>query len=181
MRIVAGAAKGRRLRAPREGTRPTSERAREALFNTLGDLEGLRVLELFAGSGALGLEALSRGASTVSFVEFARPACAVLRANIAAVDLPGAQLHCASVAAFLRRDGQGGPFDLVLADPPYSYPDAELAEVLADVALDRWLAPGGLVVVERSARSPQPPWPEQITPGQQRRYGDAALWYGHRR
>jgi 16S rRNA (guanine966-N2)-methyltransferase len=179
VRIVAGAAKGRRLRTPRAGTRPTSERAREALFGSLGDIEGLRVLELYAGSGALGLEALSRGAAAVTFVESARAACAVLRANIAAVDLPGACLQCTSVAAFLRRETSDDAFDLVLADPPYSLGEAELARVLSD--LPPRLAPGGVVVVERSARGGEPAWPDQITPGRQRRYGDAVLWYGHRR
>jgi 16S rRNA (guanine966-N2)-methyltransferase len=179
MRIVAGAAKGRRLKAPREGTRPTSERAREALFASLGPLDGLRVLELYAGSGALGLEALSRGAAAVTFVESSRPTCAVLRANVAAVDLPGAHVHCTRVERFLRRDPDAGAFDLALADPPYSLGEEELAAVLAD--LPRRLAPGGVVVVERSARSPGPAWPEQITPERQRRYGDAALWYGRRR
>jgi 16S rRNA (guanine966-N2)-methyltransferase len=181
MRIVAGAAKGRRLRVPPKGTRPTSERAREALFNSLRDVAGMRVLELFAGSGALGLEALSRGAISVTFVESARAACAALCTNIAAVSLPGAVLHCVPVTAFLRRDTNDGPFDLVLADPPYELGESDVAQVLAELVLGQWLAPQATVVLERSARSPQPCWPDQITPGPKRRYGDAVLWYGHRR
>lgn len=181
MRIVAGAAKGRRLRVPPKGTRPTSERAREALFNSLGDVEGLRVLELFAGSGALGLEALSRGAIAVTFVESARSAIAALRSNIAVVGLPGAVVHCMPVSAFLRRDPNDGPYDLVLADPPYELSENDVAGVLTAIASERWLAAGGTVVLERSARSPQPCWPDQITRGPQHRYGDAVLWYGHRR
>ena len=181
-RIVAGVAKGRRLAVPSQGTRPTSDRAREALFNSLRsdlDLDGARVLDLFAGSGAVGLEALSRGASAVTLVESDRSACAVLRANVAAVGLDGAHVICRPVAAFLA--GAAEPHDLVFADPPYALSEDELAGVLTALAGGGWLAESAVVVVERSVRSPAPAWPSVIETMRDRRYGEGVLWYGRRR
>ena len=179
-RIVAGAAKGRRLAVPAKGTRPTSERAREALFNSLHglvDLAGARVLDLFAGTGAVGLEALSRGAAEACFVESDRAACDALRRNIAAVGLAGAQLYRAQVAAFLVARGPDQPFDLAFLDPPYAYRDDHLATLLGSLT-EQWLAPEAVVVVERSARGAEPRWPTQVTLLKQRRYGEGMLWYG---
>ena len=125
VRIVAGVAGGRRLVVPPRGTRPTSDRVREAVFSAVQarrDLEGTRVLDLYAGSGALGLEALSRGAAQVRFVEFDRRAGAVLRRNIEALGLPGAEVTIADVAVVVRGD-PGQPYDVVLADPPYALDD----------------------------------------------------------
>jgi 16S rRNA (guanine966-N2)-methyltransferase len=178
-RIVAGAAKGRRLTVPARGTRPTSERAREALFNTLRaylDLDGAAVLDLYAGSGAVGLEALSRGAARVVLVESDRNAAQALQRNVATVGLPGAQVVRRPVAAALGAAPE--PFDFVFADPPYDLPDAEVAELLAVLAGGGWLAGSAVVVVERSARSPEPVWPAGIALITQRRYGDGQLWYG---
>lgn len=180
MRIVAGLAKGRRLTAPAAGTRPTSDRAREALFNSLAgmlDLDGARVLDLYAGTGAVGLEALSRGAAEAVFVETGRAALAALRRNVAAVGLPGARVVPREVRAFLASD-PGQPFDLVFADPPYDLADHVLAGVLELLAPR--LAASGYVVVERAVRSPAPPWPPFVTPVRERRYGDGVLWYGRR-
>jgi 16S rRNA (guanine966-N2)-methyltransferase len=181
VRIVAGAAKGRRLAAPASGTRPTSDRAREALFNSLAadiDLDGSRVLDLFAGTGAVGLEALSRGAAEAVFVESNRAALEVLRRNVTTVGLPGAHPVGRSVNAFLGTAPEQ-PFDLVFADPPYDLDDAQLAGVLEALAAPGWLAPGAHVVVERAARSGPPPWPAAlITPVRDKRYGDGVLWYG---
>jgi 16S rRNA (guanine966-N2)-methyltransferase len=179
-RIVAGEAKGRRLAVPPAGTRPTSERAREALFNSLGglvDLDGARVLDLFAGTGAVGLEALSRGAAAVWFVESDRGACDVLRRNIATVGLGGATLHRAQVASFLAGRAPDEPFDVAYLDPPYAYAEDELAAVL-EALVGGWLAPAAVVVVERSARGAEPRWPIHVTPLKQRRYGEGMLWYG---
>lgn len=125
MRIVAGAARGRRLAVPAAGTRPTSDRVRESVFAALesayGSLAGLRVLDLYAGSGAFGLEALSRGAAALTLIERDRRAAAVLRRNVEAVGLPGAAVIVRDVTAVLRtRPAQ--PYDLVLADPPYDTP-----------------------------------------------------------
>jgi 16S rRNA (guanine966-N2)-methyltransferase len=184
VRIVAGLAKGRRLAAPADGTRPTSDRARESLFNSLAtmlDLAGARVLDLFAGTGAVGLEAMSRGAAAAVFVESDRAAAEVLRRNVDTVGLPGATIVRRPVAAFLG-GAPDAPFDLVFADPPYALPDADLTGVLTALGERGWLAPDAVVVVERSSRSAGPPWPEAfITPVRERRYGEGTLWYGRRR
>lgn len=180
-RIVAGAAKGRPLAVPPRGTRPTSDRAREALFSTLAgllDLDSARVLDLFAGTGAVGLEALSRGAEHVTFVESDRTAATTVQRNADAVGLPGARVVRSTVDAFLsgRPDD---PFDLAFVDPPYALDEPALAAVL--LALTGWLTPGGIVVVERSARGPEPQWPDVIQSVKQKRYGEGLLWYGRRR
>ncbi|MGY1710415.1 16S rRNA (guanine(966)-N(2))-methyltransferase RsmD [Geodermatophilus sp. SYSU D00758] len=179
-RIVAGAARGRRLRVPPSGVRPTGERAREALFNSLGsllDLQGATVLDLYAGSGALGLEALSRGADDVVLVENAPRVLPVLRANVAAVGLPGARVVVGSVPAVVA-----GPapvrFDLVLADPPYATPPAEVVGVLESLVTGGWLAEAAVVVVERPAREDPWPWPTPLRGLRDRRYGEAVLRYG---
>lgn len=182
-RIVAGVAKGRRLAVPDKGTRPTSDRAREALFSSLAallELAGARVLDLYAGTGAVGLEALSRGAAQAVFVEDDRTAVEVLRRNVAGLDLPGAEVVRRRVAAFLATEPPS-PSELVFADPPYALPDTELAEVLAALAGNGWLAASAVVVIERSARSGAPPWPAQVTPLHERRYGEGVLWYGRAR
>jgi 16S rRNA (guanine966-N2)-methyltransferase len=182
-RIVGGQARGRRLAVPPRGTRPTSERAREALFNTLRgelDLTGARVLDLYAGSGAVGLEALSRGAKATVFVESDRRAAAVLQDNITALGLDGATVHRCPATTFLSAVGAAEPFDLVFVDPPYAVSAATIGAVLATLAEDRWLVPGGVVVVERSWRDPQPSWPSEIKAIKQRRYGEGCLWYGRR-
>ncbi len=182
-RIIAGTAGGRRLAVPGgRSTRPTSDRAREGLFGAvlamLGTLEGAAVLDLYAGSGAVGLEALSRGAADVTLVESDPGAAQVIRQNIEAVGLPGARLVQDRVARALRRGpGQGRGRDLVFADPPYSAGDEELREVLVELAGHGWLAPAALVIVERDARSRPPPWPAGFAQDRSRRYGETVLWY----
>lgn len=176
-RIIAGQARGRRLAVPSEGTRPTSDRMREALFSALlarMDLTGARVLDLYAGSGALGLEAMSRGASEVVLVESDARAAAVARANAATVGLAGCTVFCAKVSAVLGASA-GGPFDLVLADPPYALGEDAVTEVLQTLAEGDWLAEGSLVVLERSARGPDTSWPAELDCGLVRRYGEARL------
>jgi 16S rRNA (guanine966-N2)-methyltransferase len=183
-RIVAGSAKGRRLAVPPRGTRPTSDRAREAMFSSLAglvELEGRRVLDLFAGTGAVGLEALSRGAAAVCFVESDRAVCEILRRNVDAVALPGAEIHRRPAAAYLVGSGADEPFDLVFADPPYAFADEPLAVLLTTLATPRWLAESAVVVVERSVRGREPSWPEAIEPIKHKRYGEGVLWYGRRR
>lgn len=182
-RIVGGAAKGRRLAVPPRGTRPTSDRAREALFNSLAgliDIDGARVLDLFAGTGAVGLEALSRGAASACFVESDRAACEVLRRNVESVGLPGAEVHRHQAAAYLVGAGADEPFDLVFADPPYAFGEQPLAVLLSTLTTPRWLAVTAIIVVERSARGPEPHWPEAIESVKQKRYGEGVLWYGRR-
>ena len=177
MRVIAGELGGRRLRVPRgDGTRPTADRAREGLFSSLQsllDLDGAQVLDLYAGSGALGIEALSRGAGGATFVEQDPAAAAVIEANVAALGLVGARVVTSAVEAFLA--GPPHPFDLVLADPPY---DHDVAPALA--AAVAWLLPGGVAAVERSSRDAALAWPEGLTGVRSRRYGEATLWYGFR-
>jgi 16S rRNA (guanine966-N2)-methyltransferase len=180
--VIAGAAGGRRLRVPPgQGTRPTSDRAREGLFGSLlselGGLGGLRVLDLYAGSGAVGLEALSRGAASVLLVESDARAATVARANIAAVGLPGAAVAAMSVERTLGRPPDGGRYDLAFADPPYALSGAAVTAVLERLGAG-WLADGALVVVERATRSGPVDWPPGYAPAKSRRYGEASFWYG---
>jgi len=183
-RIIAGVARGRRLSVPAgTGTRPTSDRAREGLFATItavhGPLRQAGVLDLYAGSGAVGLEALSRGAERALFVESDPAAARVIRANIAAVGLPGGRLIAGTVATALRR-GPGGepPFDVVVADPPYATGDGEVTAMLAALHEGGWLAPGALLAVERASRSGPVLWPAGFSSDRSRRYGEATFWYG---
>lgn len=183
-RIIAGVAGGRRIAVP-EGrtTRPTSDRVREALFasvlSDLGSLAGLRVLDLYAGSGAIGLEALSRGAEHALLVEADRRAAAVIRRNIARTGLSGARLVVDRVERVVERGPDGGPYDLVVADPPYAVGEQEVTAVLAALRGRGWLAAGALVVVERSSRGDTLRWPDGYLEAKSRKYGEARLWYGH--
>ncbi len=182
-RVVAGAARGRRLAVPPgRGTRPTSDRAREGLFSTLeallGTLSGRRFADLYAGSGAVGLEALSRGAASVLLVEEDRAALSTLRANVAAVGLPGATVVAGDVARLGGSGHAGEAYDVVFLDPPYALPDDAVRAVLTDLAAGRWLAPGAVVVVERETRGGPFAWPGGFTGDRDRRYGEGSLWYG---
>jgi 16S rRNA (guanine966-N2)-methyltransferase len=182
-RVIAGAARGRRLAVPAgRHTRPTSDRAREGLFGTLmalrGSMDGLRVLDLYAGSGAVGLEALSRGAGHVLLVEADPRAARVIRGNIEAVGLPGAELVTDRVGRVLPRGPGPGRYDLVLADPPYALADGEVTGMLTGLAGHGWLAPAAVVVVERATRSGPVGWPPGYAADRSRRYGDTTFWYG---
>ena len=162
---------------PARGTRPTTDRVREALFNVLAarrDFDGLRVLDLYAGSGALGLEALSRGATSAIFVENDSRTTAVIERNIAALGLPGARVRRGAVATVLAA-GTDPPVDLVLADPPYDVPAADVDAVLASLDRNGWVGPGSVVVVERSVSSPEVSWPAGWTAWPVRRYGDTRV------
>jgi 16S rRNA (guanine966-N2)-methyltransferase len=179
-RVIAGIAGGRRLKVPPSGVRPTGDRAREGLFNSLGsllDLDGARVLDLYAGSGALGLEALSRGAAEVVFVESGPRVLPVLRANLAAVGRPGGRVIAGSVPTVLAGPAPAR-FDVVLADPPYATAVEEVLGVLRALVAGRWLADGAVVVVERSSREEPWEWPTPLAGLRDRRYGEALLRYG---
>jgi 16S rRNA (guanine(966)-N(2))-methyltransferase RsmD len=183
-RIVAGTRGGRRIGTPPgRDTRPTSDRVREGLFSTLSavtDLQDSRFVDLYAGSGAVGLEAASRGASAVLLVESDARAARIVRENIAALGLGQVcQLSAARVATALA-DSPGEPFDIVFADPPYAMDDQEIARMLTALVERPWLTADAWVVVERSTRSPEPLWPEGVTPDRSRRYGESLLWYGRR-
>jgi 16S rRNA (guanine966-N2)-methyltransferase len=181
-RVIAGEAGGRRLAVPDgRDTRPTSDRAREGLFATitsmLGSLARARVLDLYAGSGAVGLEALSRGAEHVLLVEQGTRASRVIRENIEAIGLPGAVLAADRVERVLARGPDGGRYDVVFADPPYALADAAVSRVLSLLAGQGWLAPGALVIVERATRSGPLNWPDEFVSAKSRRYGEATFWY----
>jgi len=186
-RVIAGEAGGRRLAVPDgRDTRPTSDRAREGLFATIvsmtGSLAGARVLDLYAGSGAVGLEALSRGAEHVLLVESGSRAAGVIRDNIEAIGLAGAEVVTGRVERVLARGparpGQGrGRYDVVFADPPYALAADEVSGMLT-LLLTGWLAPDALVIVERATRSGPVSWPAGFVPDRARRYGEATFWYG---
>jgi 16S rRNA (guanine966-N2)-methyltransferase len=169
VRIIAGSCRGARIAAPKGvATRPTGDRVREAAFNLIGPVDGASVLDLFAGSGAMGLEALSRGAASATFVESDAAACRAIADNLAKLKLTGARIACADVLWTLRQERRA--YDLVLVDPPYER-WAELEPKLGD-QLPRVLAPAGLLVVETASRTePSLPLPIRTS----RRYGSARL------
>jgi 16S rRNA (guanine966-N2)-methyltransferase len=180
-RIIGGAAGGRRIATPKgDQTRPTSDRVREALFSALeswsGSLHGLRFLDLYAGSGAVGLEAWSRGATGVTLVESDRRTAALIAGNARELGFREADVVAASVAATLT-GAPPAPYDLVFSDPPYPLDEEALARDLALLAGNGWLARGALVVVERARRSPEPTWPPGLTLVREKKYGETRLWY----
>jgi 16S rRNA (guanine966-N2)-methyltransferase len=183
-RVIAGEAGGRRIAVPAgRDTRPTSDRAREGLFASIssivGPLTGKRVLDLYAGSGAVGLEALSRGAGHVLLVESGAPALRVIRANVAALDLPGAAVVADRVERLLTRGpADGHRYDIVFADPPYALPGEAVTAMLEALDGNHWLVPGALVIVERATRSGPLRWPGGYLPDRARKYGEATFWYG---
>ena len=176
-RIIGGVAGGRRIAVPPRGTRPTTDRVRESLFNILTsrrDLTGLAVLDLYAGSGALGLEALSRGAASALFVESDQRTAAVLARNVEALGLTGATLRRGTVAAVLAA-GTASPVDLVLADPPYDVEAGEVDAMLAALTAHGWVREETIAVVERAAAGAALTWPAGWSPWPPRVYGDTRL------
>lgn len=195
-RIIAGAAGSLRLEVPKAGTRPTSDRVREAVFSALESwnlIEGSRVLDLYAGSGALGLEAASRGAAAVVLVEKHPQAAQVAAKNakivqqaFGAEDVPKIEIARSSVQTYLdlrtpatlddtAAHANSEQFDVIMLDPPYDLGEQELAANLT--AASALLAPEGVVMVERSSRSPEPEWPEGLTRFREKRYGETVLWW----
>lgn len=182
-RIIAGFAGSLPLTVPGAGTRPTSDRVREAIFSALESRDAVydaRVVDLYAGSGALGLEAASRGASSVTLVERAAPAARACRDNAARIlrnapaeATPRIAVAAQAVQTFL--DTSSATWDLALIDPPYEVGDEELARSLA--ALAPKLAPVAIILVERASKSPEPLWPDGVTMDRRRDYGDTTLWW----
>jgi 16S rRNA (guanine966-N2)-methyltransferase len=180
-RIIAGRAGSLTLEVPDAGTRPTSDRVRESLFGALESADALRgaaVLDLYAGSGALALEALSRGARSADLVEKAPRAASVISRNAARVSKAigrdaATAVHRSSAIAYLQ--SPRGPFDLVFIDPPYDLAETELTHVLD--LLTGSLATGAIVVVERAKRSPEPTLPAGLVADRSKRYGDTTLWW----
>jgi 16S rRNA (guanine966-N2)-methyltransferase len=188
-RIISGMHGGRRLLAPPGGqTRPTADRVREAFFSaldTMTDVSGARFADLYAGSGAVGLEALSRGAAHALLVESEARAAKTIRDNIRTLGLGGAaRLVTGKVASVLAQPPDGEPYDVVFADPPYAVTDDEVIEVQQDLLTNGWLAPDAVVVFERSTRTAvrgtSLSWVDGITADRSRRYGETTLWYGRR-
>ncbi|MFI1619310.1 16S rRNA (guanine(966)-N(2))-methyltransferase RsmD [Streptomyces lydicus] len=182
-RVIAGTAGGRRLAVPPgNGTRPTSDRAREGMFSTWesldGPLAGARVLDLYGGSGAVGLEALSRGAAHVLLVEADARAVRTIRDNVRAVGLPGVEVRAGKAEQTAAAAASGEPYDIVFLDPPYAVTDQDLCEILLTLRGQGWLAEQALVTVERSTRGGTFPWPAGFEPIKARRYGEGTLWYG---
>ncbi|KPN18324.1 MULTISPECIES: 16S rRNA (guanine(966)-N(2))-methyltransferase RsmD [Arthrobacter] len=182
-RIIAGVAGGSTLSSvPGSGTRPTTDRVKEALFSRLesyGILDGAYVLDLFAGSGSLGVESASRGAARVDLVELAEKPAGVCRANAAMVNrILGSErvrVHRTKAESYLQRVPPGLVWDLVFLDPPYPLDEDGLAAVLQ--SLSPRLAPGAVVVVERSTRSPEPVWPAGMERFSEKAYGETTLWF----
>jgi len=179
-RIIGGSAKGRKLATPTgDATRPTSDRVREALFSALeaqvGSLHGLRVLDLYAGSGAVGLEAASRGAAAVTAVESDRRTATLIATNARTLGFDVEVVAHPVARALAGRPGSA--YDVVFADPPYPLPTEEVTDALALLVAHDWLNPGAAVVVERSARSVEPAWPTGLGLLRQKKYGETVLWY----
>jgi len=183
MRIVGGAFKGHPISAPKGAeTRPTSDRVREAVFSSLGslgiELRGAAVLDLFCGSGAMGLEALSRGATRATLVDTARNATTTAEANIARLGLRGAtQVLSRDAFKLVRGSVQGAPFALLFLDPPYRIDPARVRQLLEDAAASDLLTRGAVVVYELSARD-EPSWPDGFAPIASKTYGGTRVAYG---
>lgn len=178
-RIIAGLAGSLPLAVPDAGTRPTSDRVRESLFGALESARpfvGLRVVDLYAGSGALGLEAVSRGAESLDLVERSPRAAAVVERNVRTVLRAAShaivKVHRTSADGFLR--GAHGEYDLAFVDPPYDLAEDEISTTLSHLA--PLMAPDGLVIVERASRSPEPA-ASGLVVGRSKRYGDTRLWW----
>jgi 16S rRNA (guanine966-N2)-methyltransferase len=182
-RIIGGEARGRRLRTPAgDATRPTADRVREALFSAiesrLGTFAGRSFLDLYAGSGAVGLEARSRGADRVLLVEQDRATARLLESNARDLGLDGTQVRTGRVERVVGAPHTTEGFDVAFLDAPYDVPTADLDDVLTALAKGDWLADGALVVVERASRGESWTWPAGYEPLQSRRYGETMLWYG---
>ncbi len=183
MRVIGGIARGRRLRAPRgRQTRPTSDYLREVLFDLLAQqVSGRTFLDLYAGTGAVGIEALSRGASRAIFVESSRSALATLRRNLEVSGfLDRSEVVPIEVLQYLRRvASESRQFDLIFLDPPYER-RADAAAALILIATTELLAPGGVAVLERSIQADPIPTPDGLERGREVRHGDSILQFYRR-
>ena len=180
-KVIAGAFKSRNLRVPHSVTRPTTSRVREAMFSTLqhmlGDFSEMQVLDLYAGSGALGIESASRGATHVDFVESDARACETIKENLTNCGCDVGKVHSTQVLTYLDKTQVSHKYDVVFLDPPYSLTDEALGQVLEALAAGNWLAQDAVVVVERGRRSAFA-WPTGYVETSMKAYGDTAIWYG---
>ncbi|MGB3257892.1 MAG: 16S rRNA (guanine(966)-N(2))-methyltransferase RsmD [Ornithinimicrobium sp.] len=178
-RIIAGRAGGRPLATPKgSATRPTTDRVREAMFSRLDSLVDFahsRVLDLYAGSGALGLEAASRGAPEVVCVESDKPTARLIQRNAMALDLEHVIVRGERVERLLRQGPGASAYDLVLADPPYPLDEDAISTVLTLLVTQEWLRPDAVVMLERSSRSPLPKWPGGLEPLRSKAYGETTV------
>ena len=181
-RIIGGSAGGRKLRTPSgANTRPTSDRVREAMFSTIdagyGSISGLRFLDLYAGSGAVGLEARSRGAGVVTVVEHNRRAASLIRENVQAIGFSNVEVITSTVGRALAHPPRA-PYDIAFLDPPYAVPLVDVLHTLGALRANGWLGLEALVVVERATRDGKLTWPEGFVEERSKRYGETTLWYG---
>jgi len=186
MRIIAGVAKGRSLSSVAGATRPTSDRAREAIFSTLtsefGDFLGLQILDLFAGSGAMGLEALSRGASLVHCVEKDDAAAKTISTNASIVQKaqPVGAFHLfhMSVQKFVEGTPQN-QYHFIYIDPPYDFSDSEISTILEKLHANNFFKDGAVIAIERASKTTQPVWPQGYEPSRTKVYGQASIYYAN--
>lgn len=186
MRIIAGVAKGRSLSSVAGATRPTSDRAREAIFSTLtsefGDFLGLQILDLFAGSGAMGLEALSRGASLVHCVEKDDAAAKTISTNASLVQKaqPVGAFHLfhMSVQKFVEGTPQN-QYHFIYIDPPYDFSDSEISTILEKLHANNFFKDGAVIAIERASKTAQPVWPQGYEPSRTKVYGQASIYYAN--
>ncbi len=182
-RIIGGSARGRQLRTPSGlATRPTADRVREALFSSLdaqlGPLTSLRFLDVYAGSGAVGLEARSRGANAVTLIESDRRTAELIRRNASVLDLDAVKVIAAKAERVAAEAPAEDAFDVAFFDPPYTMPAVMLREVVGSMVRSCWFSDSTLLVVERSRRDRDWAWPPDVDDVQSKRYGETVLWYG---
>ncbi|OKL48992.1 16S rRNA (guanine(966)-N(2))-methyltransferase RsmD [Boudabousia liubingyangii] len=176
-RIIAGKYRGRELKVPAKGTRPTSSRVREALFSRLEHwnlIQNCDILDLCAGSGALGIEALSRGANSLDLIEKAPAAARIIQDNLRTLKIDNARVYPQNIHAFLT--GAPRKYDLVFFDPPYDMPNTEIAQVAQSLA-GGYLAEHSVIVIERAKRSGQPEWGSELSVLDEKSYGDTIIWF----
>jgi 16S rRNA (guanine966-N2)-methyltransferase len=183
MRIIGGSAKGKSLNSPSDKTRPTSDRAREGLFSTLesefGSIADLNFLDLFSGSGAVGVEALSRGANRVTSVEQHAPTAQIANKNFLLVNETNGVFEVVNADAlkFVSAPSRVG-FDIIFADPPYELSNTDVEKMLQNIVDNNLLKPNGLIAIERESKSKEFTWPSPLAPLKMRAYGQGSIYYG---
>ena len=180
-RIIGGDFRGRSIKVPDAETRPTSSRVREAIFSSVehavSGLDDLRVLDLFSGSGAFGIESISRGAAEAVLIEKDLRAADTLHTNVANFGIKNARVVIADAFTDVAQKSGRGTFDVVFIDPPYSFADQDVNSLIANLVKNDWLNDYALIVVERGSRS-QVQWPESVEELRKKVYGDTSIWYG---
>jgi len=180
-RIIGGDFRGRSIKVPDAETRPTSSRVREAIFSSVehavSGLDDLRVLDLFSGSGAFGIESISRGAADAVLIEKDLRAADTLHTNVANFGIKNARVVIADAFTDVAQKSGRGTFDVVFIDPPYSFEDQDVDILIANLVQNDWLNEYAVIVVERSSRS-QVQWPDSVEELRKKVYGDTSIWYG---